>query len=65
MDTWVCTDCNNPQVIDAFQKQTLKSGKYLWRVQVRRGLVTVHVKEAWATAVIGFEFTPSDVKDVR
>jgi hypothetical protein len=34
----------------------------LWRLQVRRGLVSVGAKEIPATAVIGVEFGANDVK---
>jgi len=66
MSTWLCTDCNDPTVIQTLERQTLTSGKYLWRVQVRRGKEqSAAGQEVWATAVIGFEFSPTDVNEVK
>jgi hypothetical protein len=35
---------------------------YLWRVQVRRGFVEKKGKNVSATAVIGVEFSPSEIE---
>ena len=65
-DTWLCTDCNNPLVIQTVDAQKkLESGKFRWRVHVRRSLESVNGKEVWATAVIAFEFTPDEVHEVN
>jgi hypothetical protein len=57
MTTLVCTDP------DADVKKALRDyhGPWLWRVQVRRGLVQVRDREVSATAVVGIEFTGKDV----
>jgi phage FluMu protein Com len=71
-NTWLCTDCQNPEVLQALDTQALKKGTYLWRVQVRRGQVRARQgllggggEEHWATAVVGFEFTPNDVQSAK
>jgi hypothetical protein len=61
METFVCTDGDDPKVIPAFEKF---KGKLLWHVQVRRGLVPVGNRELPAAAVVGIEFTAEDVKKV-
>jgi hypothetical protein len=38
------------------------SGPLLWRVQLRRGMVSVAKREVSATAVIGVAFTSADVR---
>jgi hypothetical protein len=64
LTTFVCTDG------DADDRSLLKAvndckEKMLWRVQVRRGSVTVEGKRIPCTAVIGVEFTPADIKDEK
>jgi DNA-directed RNA polymerase subunit RPC12/RpoP len=58
MTTFLCTDPQDPVLA------TLKraKGPFLWRVQVRRGLVKVGDKEVSATAVVGVQFNKQDVQ---
>lgn len=37
-------------------------GSFLWRIRVRRGLVTINDKEYSATAVVGVKFTDKDIQ---
>jgi hypothetical protein len=57
--TLVCTDPNNEEV-----SKTLASyhGPIVWRIQFRRGLVQVGEREKPATAVVGVEFTDTDIQ---
>jgi hypothetical protein len=57
MTTFLCTDPED-HVPAALKKA---KGPFLWRVQVRRGLVKVGSKEISATAVVGVEFNKQDV----
>lgn len=59
MTTFVCTDPQD-KATAALDKSKDK-GPYLWRVQVRRGLVQVGDRELSATAVVGVEFNRADV----
>jgi hypothetical protein len=56
--TYVVTSNSRPEVVRAVQnaKDTI-----LWRVQVRRGLVEYRGREVPVTALIGVEFSASDV----
>jgi len=60
MTTFICTDPEDKAV------ETLRrmkdTGPFLWRVQVRRGLVKVNDHEVSASAVVGVEFSRSDVQ---
>jgi phage FluMu protein Com len=68
-ETFVCTDGWNPAIqlflfgLDAEgeSKQKPYSGNLLWRVQLRRGLITYKGRELPATCVIGVEFTSADL----
>jgi hypothetical protein len=62
--TTVCTDGYDPAVVNALENHDEKrDGKLIYRVLVRRGLVTVgDNKRVAATAVIGVEFTREDVR---
>jgi hypothetical protein len=57
MTTFLCTDPED-RVPAALKKA---KGPFLWRVQVRRGLVKVGDKEVSATAVVGVPFNTQDV----
>jgi hypothetical protein len=60
MNTFICTD---PQDRATATLDKLKDkGPYLWRFQVRRGLVQVGDRELSATAVVGVEFKRADVQ---
>jgi hypothetical protein len=60
MNTFICTD---PQDRATATLEKLKDkGPYLWRVQVRRGLVQVGDRELSASAVVGVEFNRADVQ---
>ena len=69
LETFVCTDGWNPAVQlhlfgldpEGEVKQKSYSGNLVWRVQLRRGLITHKGKELPATAVIGVEFTSADL----
>jgi hypothetical protein len=64
-ESFVCTDGD-----DAKASALLFGGKpgeeyhgwFLWRVRVRRGLVSFHDKDYPATAVIGVRFTDEDIR---
>jgi hypothetical protein len=58
LTTMVCTDP------EARIEQSLSrcDGPLLWRIQVRRGLVTVAEREISATAVVGVLFAVADVQ---
>jgi hypothetical protein len=58
MTAFLCTDGDDSSAQEILNHQ----GPMLWRLQVRRGLVSVGAKEIPATAVIGVEFGASDVK---
>jgi hypothetical protein len=58
MTTFLCTDPKD-HVRAAIRKA---KGPFLWRVQVRRGLVKLGDKEVSATAVVGVEFNKQDVQ---
>jgi hypothetical protein len=68
-ETFVCTDGNDERIlllldgVDARGKKVRPpySGPMLWRIQVRRGLVTVRDKEFPACAIIGVTFTTEDI----
>jgi hypothetical protein len=67
-ETFVCTDGNERMAllldgVDARGKKVRPpySGPMLWRIQVRRGLVTIRNKEFSACAVIGVAFTAEDI----
>jgi DNA-directed RNA polymerase subunit RPC12/RpoP len=57
MTTFLCTDPED-HVAAALKKS---KGPFLWRVQVRRGLLKVGDKEVSATAVVGVKFNKQDV----
>jgi hypothetical protein len=66
---FVCTDGNDPRAVRVLFGDDLDGGPpaepyrgpLLWRVQVRRGLVSWQGRPRSATAVIGVEFGPQDV----
>jgi len=58
MTAFLCTDGDDSSAQEILNHQ----GPMLWRLQVRRGLVSVGAKEIPATAVIGIEFGAIDVK---
>jgi hypothetical protein len=58
MTAFLCTDGDDSSAQEILNHQ----GPMLWRLQVRRGLVSVGAKEIPATAVIGIEFGVMDVK---
>lgn len=58
MTAFLCTDGDDASAQAIFTHQ----GPMLWRLQVRRGLVPVGAKEIPATAVIGVEFSTTDIK---
>jgi len=58
MTAFLCTDGDDSSAQEILNHQ----GPMLWRLQVRRGLVSVGAKEIPATAVIGVEFGANDVK---
>lgn len=58
MTAFLCTDGDDASAQAIFTHQ----GPMLWRLQVRRGLVPVGVKEIPATSVIGVEFGATDIK---
>jgi hypothetical protein len=66
---FVCTDGNDTVAvrtlfgeIEGEKVREPYHGSFLWRVRVRRGLVTYRGKEYSATAVIGVEFTDKDIQ---
>jgi hypothetical protein len=61
MKTLVCT---HPDLRATEHVQT-HQGRFLWRVQVRRGLVQVKDREVSATAVIGVEFSKGEIQPSR
>lgn len=58
MTTLVCT---NPSQRAPEQAKNF-NGRFLWRVQVRRGLVQARGRDVSATAVIGVEFTKAEIQ---
>ena len=68
-ETFVCTDGWTPAVQlllfgldeDGQSKQKPYSGNLLWRVQLRRGLITYKGRKLPATSVIGVEFSSGDL----
>jgi hypothetical protein len=58
MTTFLCTDPQDR--VPAVLKKA--KGPFLWRVQVRRGLVKVGNREVPATAVVGVEFNKEEVQ---
>ena len=67
-ETVVCTFPGDYKEIGA-QLKTVTEGPFLWRVQLRRGLVRCEdgggaERDVSVTAVIGVEFKPSDVRDL-
>lgn len=59
METFVCTDPEDPDVDKALEES--RGRKLLWRVQFRRGSVDVKGRRVPATAVIGVEFTDNQI----
>jgi hypothetical protein len=57
--TVICTDPGQGEVIAALAKH---AGQCMWRVRLRRGLVTVRDREVSASAVIGVQFATSDIQ---
>lgn len=57
VQTFICTDPDEP-VAAALARH---DGPVLWRVQVRRGLVSVRNREVSATAVVGVTFHADDI----
>lgn len=60
MTAFLCTDGDDSSTQAIYTYQ----GPMLWRLQVRRGLVPVGAKEIPATAVIGVEFSTTDIKQI-
>lgn len=60
MTAFLCTDGDDSST----QAIYTYHGPMLWRLQVRRGLVPVGAKEIPATAVIGVEFSTTDIKQI-
>ncbi len=60
MDTFICTDPQDRQLTAALSKY---DGDLRWRVQVRRGSVTIEGRRIPCTAVIGVDFSTSEIKD--
>jgi hypothetical protein len=68
-DPFVCTDGNNPDATrvlfgedeDGKRVATPHPGPFLWRIQLRRGVVLHRGKERSATTVVGVEFTRDDI----
>jgi hypothetical protein len=58
MDTILCTNPHDP----VEHELASYHGPLLWRVQLRRGLVTVRNRDASATAVVGVEFKDTDIR---
>jgi hypothetical protein len=69
-DPFICTDGNNREAMevlfgedeDGKQIGNPHQGPFLWRVQLRRGVVVRRGKDRSATTVIGVEFNRSDIK---
>ena len=59
--TVTCSDPTKPEIVTAAQGF---NGTMVWRVQVRRGVVSFHGEEVPVTAVVGVEFTAADIKKV-
>lgn len=59
--TFICTDPSDKDAVKTLRSMK-KTNKLLWRVLVRRG--AVWVEDSWksATAVIGVEFSPDQIK---
>jgi hypothetical protein len=58
VDTFICTDYKD----NVSRALTGNPGPFLWRVQLRQGLVTVGDRDIPATAVIGVEFTDKEIQ---
>jgi hypothetical protein len=71
-ETFLCTDGEDPRMpllIDGVNEEGLKvrepyRGKFLWRIQVRRGAVQILGKEYWACAVIGVAFSAETIDNL-
>jgi hypothetical protein len=66
---FVCTDGSDPKAVLALfgvnkgeQVREPYHGPFLWRIRLRRGLVTINDKEYSATAVVGVKFTDADIQ---
>jgi DNA-directed RNA polymerase subunit RPC12/RpoP len=61
---FVCTNGNDSKAVEALFGKSGRSpyrGSYLWRVRVRRGLVSFQDKIYSATAVVGVRFRDGDI----
>jgi hypothetical protein len=58
----ICTDGSDPAIMERLFGRKPYSGTFLWRVHVRRGLITYKGRQLPAAAVIGVEFTAKEVK---
>ncbi len=56
-EVFVCTDGNDPRAGELVRHP----GPFLWRVEVRRGLVRIRGREVPAAAVVGVAFTAREV----
>jgi hypothetical protein len=64
-ESFVCTDGDDAKaaaLLFGGNSGEAYHGSYLWRVRVRRGLVSFEDKEYPATAVIGVRFTDKDIR---
>jgi hypothetical protein len=60
MDTFVCTDGDDKNAVDAVENY---HGKLMWRVHLRRGIITVDAHHlAPVSSVVGIEFTDDDYR---
>ena len=60
MDTFVCTDGDDKSAVDAVENY---HGKLMWRVHLRRGIITVDADQLVpVSSVIGVEFTDDDYR---
>jgi hypothetical protein len=68
-DPFICTDGNNPEALKVLFGEDDEGkrigqphpGPFLWRIQLRRGVVLSRGKERSGTTVIGVEFTRADI----
>jgi hypothetical protein len=66
---FVCTDGSDPKAVRALfgvnkgeKVREPYHGPFLWRIRLRRGLVTIKDREYSATAVVGVRFTDEDIQ---
>jgi hypothetical protein len=62
IETTICTDGEDERVAVALDDY---HGRLLWRVHLRRGMVQLRDRRAWATAVVGVSFTDQDYREAR